>query len=82
MSLNDLRSHGLLELLDLEMARALSRMGGPADPDVELAIALTSRSVRRGHTAFPISLRANEIWPAQSALGEQLPSAARWVDAL
>jgi exodeoxyribonuclease V alpha subunit len=82
MSLNDLRSQGLLELLDLEMARALSRMGGPADPDVELAIALTSRSVRRGHTAFPISLRANEIWPAQSALGEQLPSAARWVDAL
>jgi len=82
MSLNDLRSQGLLELLDLEMARALSRMGGPADPDVELAIALTSRSVRRGHTAFPISLRANEIWPAQSALGEHLPAAARWLDAL
>jgi len=82
MSLNHLESQGLLELLDLELARVLSRMGGPADPDVELAIALTSRSVRRGHTAFPISLSANEIWPAQSAVGEQLPPAPRWLDAL
>ncbi len=82
MSLAELRSAGVLELLDLEMAQALTRMGGSADPDVELAIALTSRHVRSGHTCFPLDTRIEDLQPAESIDRTRFPEGALWESAL
>ena len=78
--LAELQARGLLELLDVELARALGRIVEPSSPEVELAIALTSRNVRRGHSCFPIGVSAAEIWPRESRRPSELPDAARWKD--
>jgi exodeoxyribonuclease V alpha subunit len=78
--LAELRSAGLLELLDVELARALGQIVGTSSPEVELAIALTSRNVRRGHSCFPIGTSVAEIWPRDAARPDNLPDAARWKD--
>jgi len=82
MSLADLQASGLLDLLDVELGRALGRMSGASCPEVELAVALTSRNVRRGHTCFPLGMSALDVWPRDSAPTTGLPDAARWRDAL
>lgn len=82
MSLADLQASGLLDLLDVELGRALGRMSGASCPEVELAVALTSRNVRRGHTCFPLGMPAVDVWPRDSAPATGLPDAARWRDAL
>ena len=82
MSLRDLRSRGLLELLDVELARSLGDMTSPRSPDVELAIALTSRNVRRGHACFALATTAAGLWPQDVTPTDTLPDAARWQDAL
>ncbi len=82
MGLTDFESRGLLDLLDVELARALGRMAGPTNPEVELAVALTSRNVRRGHTCFPVGTRAADIWPQDAAPPGALPDATQWKDAL
>jgi exodeoxyribonuclease V alpha subunit len=78
--LAELQSTGLLELLDVELARALSRIAGTPSPEVELAIALTSRNVRRGHSCFPIGTSIAEIWPREAERAGDLPNVARWKD--
>jgi exodeoxyribonuclease V alpha subunit len=75
--LAELQSAGLLETLDVELARALGRLAGGVVPEVELAVALASRNVRRGHTCFPIGISAAEVWP-QEARAPDLPGAERW----
>ena len=82
MTPEELQTRGLLELLDVELARALSRAGGGEQPEVELAVALTSRSVRRGHTCFRLDLDAAQLWPQGAALPDKLPEATRWREAL
>jgi len=82
MSLADLQSRGLLALLDVELAGAFDRMTGVSNPDVELAVALTSRNVRRGHTCFPLGSSAELIWPGEAGALEALPDAGKWKDAL
>lgn len=85
MRLSDYQSRGLLELLDIELARALCRAAASTNPEVELALALTSRNVRRGHSCFPVGMSARDIWPREAMPGElpsELPSAAEWKDAL
>ena len=82
MSLHDLRSRGLLDMLDVELARALGAMAGGANPDVELAVALTSRNVRRGHSCLPLAMTAADIWPQDATPSDTLPDAAGWADAL
>jgi exodeoxyribonuclease V alpha subunit len=82
MSLADLRERGLIDLLDLELARALGRMTGSPNQDVELAIALTSRNVRRGHTCFPVGMSAADVWPRDAVPPDALPDTERWKDAL
>lgn len=82
MSLADLQALGLVDLLDVELARALSRLTGTPDSDVELAIALTSRNIRRGHTCFPMGMSAADIWPREPVPGGVLPDTARWKDTL
>ncbi|MGB5695522.1 MAG: exodeoxyribonuclease V subunit alpha [Polyangiales bacterium] len=82
MSLADLQSRGLLDLLDVELARVFSRMTGDSKLEVELAVALTSRNVRRGHTCFPIAMPAGDVWPDDALRPEALPDAAQWRDAL
>jgi len=67
MSLSDYQALGLVELLDVELARALGRLAADPSPQVELAIALTSRNVRRGHSCFPVGMSAEEVWPNESA---------------
>ncbi len=82
MDLGELQSRGLLHLLDVELARALGRMTIASSPEVELAIALTSRNVRRGHTCFPVGIAAADIWPGDTAPPDTLPRAEEWKDAL
>lgn len=82
MSLAELQSRGLLDLLDTEVARNLCRITGDTKLEVELAVALTSRNVRRGHACFPISMSAKDVWPDDDARSEALPDAARWREAL
>ena len=78
MSLALLQSMGLLELLDVELARALCRVVRKSSPELELAIALTSRNVRGGHSCFPIGMSADEIWPGEAERPSDLPDAAQW----
>jgi exodeoxyribonuclease V alpha subunit len=82
VDLAELQSRGLLELLDVELARALSRMGSGSSFEVELAIALTSRNVRRGHACFSIRTRSSDLWSQDVASGDVLPAPARWEEAL
>jgi exodeoxyribonuclease V alpha subunit len=82
MDLAELQSRGLLDLLDVELARALGRMGAGLNPEVELAIALTSRNVRRGHTCLPLRMRPSDLWPQDAALWDALPAPGRWEEAL
>ncbi len=82
MSLADLQSCGLLDLLDVELARALGRMTDASSPEIELAIALTSRNVRRGHACFPLGMSAAEIWPREAAPPDVLPRTPQWKAAL
>ena len=73
-----LRSLGSFEPLDLELARALSRLAGGESAAVELAIALTSRNVRRGHSCFPLGTSAREIQLGLDGPLPDLPSAESW----
>ena len=82
MGLGELQSRGLLHLLDVELARALGRMTDAPSPEVELAIALTCRNVRQGHTCFPVGMSAADIWPGDPAPPDPLPHAEEWKDAL
>lgn len=82
MSLADLHTLGLVDVLDVELARALNRMTDAPDSDVELAIALTSRNIRRGHTCFPMGMSAADIWPREPVSADVLPDSARWREAL
>jgi exodeoxyribonuclease V alpha subunit len=83
MKLAELRSRGLLELLDTELARALGRAGGE-DPGstVELAVALTSRNVRNGHACLPLDIHSAALWPGEPLEGVSLPDARSWAKAL
>jgi exodeoxyribonuclease V alpha subunit len=82
MSLSNYQSLGLLELLDVELARALGRLAESSSPEVELAIALTSRNVRRGHSCFPVGMSAEELWPRESTEADALPATTAWEEAL
>lgn len=75
--LTELQSAGLLETLDVELARALGRLAGGVVPEVELAVALASRNVRRGHTVFQIGISSAELWP-QEAGAPDLPDPKHW----
>lgn len=78
--LAELQARGLFELLDVELARALGRIVEPSSPEVELAIALTGRNVRLGHSCFPLDMSASEIWPREAGRPAELPDVARWKD--
>lgn len=83
MDLAELRTKGFFELLDVEMARALGRLASSPDSNVELAVALTSRNVRRGHTCFPLATEATDLWPVEAGPPPNvLPDATRWEAAL
>jgi exodeoxyribonuclease V alpha subunit len=78
----DLHATGFLDLLDVELARSLARMSQTSNADVELAIALTSRSVRAGHSCFPIGTSSQDVWPAEAIQSGTLPDSRSWRDAL
>ena len=82
MNLSNYQSLGLLELLDVELARALGRMAADSSAEVELAVALTSRNVRRGHSCFPVEMSAEEVWPREPTRPDALPGAEEWKNAL
>jgi exodeoxyribonuclease V alpha subunit len=82
MRLSSYQALGLVELLDVELARALGRLAAGSNPEVELAIALTSQNVRRGHSCFPIGMPAEEVWPREPTPPDALPSTAEWKKAL
>ncbi len=92
--LDPLRAQGLISALDENLARTLGRLAGEATPEVLLAVALTSRQLRDGHTCLDLTSLAGK--PVQEALegaeapadaGEQaeahlLPPFAAWLRAL
>jgi len=78
MSLIDLESRALVARLDVELSSALGGMTSASNAEVELAIALTSRNVRRGHTCFPIGSPAAAVWPGEAGPLEALPEPAKW----
>jgi exodeoxyribonuclease V alpha subunit len=78
MDLVELRAAGFFELLDVELARALARAAGSPGPELELAIALTSRNVRRGHTCFSLQTKASDLWPPEAAPALSLPAQSHW----
>ena len=82
MSLSNYQSLGLVELLDVELARALGRMTADSSPEIELAIALTCRNVRRGHSCFPVGMSIEEVWPQEPTRPDALPTTVRWKEAL
>ena len=82
MSLSEYQALGLVELLDVELARNLGRMAPGSSAEVELAIALTSRNVRRGHSCFPVGMPADEVWPSEPTRPDALPGTLKWKEAL
>ena len=72
VTISELQSAGVLELLDVELARALAAMT-EADPSVELAVALTCRNVRRGHACLPLDLAASDLASTINTVGTELP---------
>ncbi|MDH3728141.1 MAG: exodeoxyribonuclease V subunit alpha [Myxococcales bacterium] len=82
MTIADLQASGVLELLDVELARALGAMTGKADPGVELAIALTCRNVRRGHACLPLDMAASDLASTTREVGPELPEQGSWANAL
>ena len=82
MSLAELRARGVLELLDLELARTLCRIAKTDDEETALAIALTSRSVRQGHSCFPMRLDDDQICRGEASLLEALPERSSWIGIL
>ncbi|MCZ6806485.1 MAG: AAA family ATPase, partial [Deltaproteobacteria bacterium] len=74
MTIADLQACGVLELLDVELARALAAMTHTTNPDIELAIALTSRNVRLGHSCLPLDMTASDV--------PELPEQEPWANAL
>lgn len=82
MTIADLHACGVLELLDVELARALGAMTEATNPDVELAIALTSRNVRRGHACLPLNMAASDLATTAGEVAPRLPEQASWADAL
>lgn len=74
------RSAGVLDALDVHLARVLGRLGGCREPEVLLAAALASRAPRFGHICVEISMIRGSIrleglvdeaarldWPAPDA---------------
>ncbi len=82
MTIADLRAFGVLELLDVELAQSLGAMAGTVDTDVELAIALTSRNVRRGHVCLPLDTTSSDLDSTMREAGVELPEAGSWANAL
>ncbi len=82
MTIADLQATGVLELLDVELARALGAMTSTVNPEVELAIALTSRNVRRGHACLPLGMAANDLASTTGEAGPVLPEQGSWANAL
>jgi len=65
--LSQLEAHGVLEPLDVELSRALTRIAGETRDDVLLAVALTSRQLRDGHVCNELSRLAGQ--PLQDEQG-------------
>lgn len=83
MNVAELRHRGLVEVLDAELAHALVRVAkGTPDPDVELAVALTSRNVRNGHSCLPIEIEASALWPSEVLPSDALPVRDAWIRSL
>lgn len=82
MTIADLHARGVLELLDTELARALGAMADVRSPDVELAIALASRNVRRGHACLPLDIAQSDLDPGGGDPIPRLPEQDSWAAAL
>ncbi len=83
MNVVELRERGLVELLDVELTRALARAArAQLDPDVELAVALASRNVRNGHACLPIEIEASALWPGECFATNPLPAPEAWAASL
>jgi exodeoxyribonuclease V alpha subunit len=82
--LTRLEHAGALDVLDVELARSLTRMGKETDASVGLALALASRALREGHVC--VELRELSGRPLCNEQGEDTgvvcPELQAWLDKL
>lgn len=82
--LSQLEEQRIFEPLDVELARALARLGGETDEDVALAIALTTRNLRQGHVCSDLATLAGKALEDEQGTpsGVQCPDLAPWLQRL
>jgi len=84
ITLTELVKRGLLSPLDRHFAMSLSRIGKESDPMVELAAAVASRAVSRGHICADLNELHENGWLADddAATDIKVPAPTAWLDAL
>lgn len=86
VTLDRLRTAGILAPLDVRVAEALGRIGGEARPEVLLAVGLASRAVRQSHVCLDLGRLAAGAVPSDEAgrpvPGAQWPALDAWLAAL
>jgi exodeoxyribonuclease V alpha subunit len=84
MMLDDLQSGGVLDAIDVHLARTVGRLAGEQRDEVLLAAALASRAVQRGHVCFDLASIAERplVDDEGEALPLVLPPAPEWIATL
>jgi exodeoxyribonuclease V alpha subunit len=81
VNLSSLEAEGAFSMLDVELARSLARLAGSADLALQLAVALASREVQRGHTCADLpALAGTPILDAPDA--PRFPALDAWLASL
>jgi exodeoxyribonuclease V alpha subunit len=82
--LERLERAGVLDVLDVELARSLARVASETDARVGLALALASRALREGHVCTELHALASQ--PLRNEQGEEAgeacPELGIWLDSL
>jgi exodeoxyribonuclease V alpha subunit len=76
--LRELNVAGVLEAVDLHVARRVTALAGDSDPLVALAVAVAVRAVRTGS----VCVRLREVAASESVAGAAWPDAAEWLAAV
>ncbi|MDB4976230.1 MAG: exodeoxyribonuclease subunit alpha [Myxococcaceae bacterium] len=81
--LDGLERAGIFSMLDIELARALSRLSGEAAPELVLAVALASREVQSGHVCADLERLCRDPLSGETGATElRLPSLEPWLEQL
>lgn len=83
-ALERLEGQGVFSMLDVELARALCRLGQSRDESIALAIALVNRALREGHVCLPLASAAGRALRDEQGetLGLVCPELEPWRETL